>query len=533
MMMNKKYLIILFIFTCALLTISIVSAAENNTNNTITSSVDDTVISTTSATYKTLNEEINNASENSELILTKDYTYNADEDYCAALKYENYITINKTITINGNGHIINGSEAGIGFVIEEGVENVIIKNIRFVDCHNEKNKHRILDITGGAIIDNCTFHKCVGYDNNYGIIKVTGNNNIIQNCKFGDCLNAMIYPKLAEPLNGGVIYLNGEYNKIINCTFTTCWANYQFSRSNSYLIRGNCIYIGMSHNLIEKCNFNYNYFYKQGETRIVKYGDIYIHTGENNITQCNFYKGESSMYATSIFANRSTVNIDGCIFRYVKENGVYIGGDNSTLVNSQFISCSGHATVWIGANGIMKNCTFKDCTYNQINSWYGENGQFIEQDTPTEPDTNNTSNETENNNTTADSTEPPKNNTSTSSSAQNNTPSNTPVKTTPTSNTNKVVKKVTPKITAKKKTYKAKTRTKKYTVKLTVNKKPLKKARVTLKINGRTYTSKTNSKGVATFKLKLTKKGKYTATILFKATKKYNSKKIKTQIRIK
>ena len=39
--------------------------------------------------------------------------------------------------------------------------------------------------------------------------------------------------------------------------------------------------------------------------------------------------------------------------------------------------------------------------------------------------------------------------------------------------------------------------------------------KITLNVNGKTYTAKTNSKGIATFKLKLTKKGKYTAMISY------------------
>ena len=46
--------------------------------------------------------------------------------------------------------------------------------------------------------------------------------------------------------------------------------------------------------------------------------------------------------------------------------------------------------------------------------------------------------------------------------------------------------------------------------------KVIKKAKVTLKVNGKTYKATTTSKGKATFKItKLTKKGKYTAKIKF------------------
>lgn len=94
------------------------------------------------------------------------------------------------------------------------------------------------------------------------------------------------------------------------------------------------------------------------------------------------------------------------------------------------------------------------------------------------------------------------------------------------SNTAKVtVSKATPKIIAKKTTFKAKTKTKKYTITLKDNKgKVIKKAKVTLKVKGKTYKATTNSKGKATFKItKLSKKGKHTSTIKFAGNNLYKA----------
>ena len=88
----------------------------------------------------------------------------------------------------------------------------------------------------------------------------------------------------------------------------------------------------------------------------------------------------------------------------------------------------------------------------------------------------------------------------------------------------KITKQAT-KITAAKKTFKAKTKTKKYTITLKNSKgKVIKKAKVTLKVKGKTYKAITNSKGKATFKItKLTKKGKYVAKIKFVGSKYYKA----------
>ena len=100
---------------------------------------------------------------------------------------------------------------------------------------------------------------------------------------------------------------------------------------------------------------------------------------------------------------------------------------------------------------------------------------------------------------------------------------------------NVVVKKANVKLTAKKKTFKAKVKNKKYTVTLKNNKnKVMKKVKLTLKIKGKTYKATTNAKGKATFKIKkLTKKGKYTAKVIFNGDKYFNKLTKKVKIKIK
>lgn len=88
-----------------------------------------------------------------------------------------------------------------------------------------------------------------------------------------------------------------------------------------------------------------------------------------------------------------------------------------------------------------------------------------------------------------------------------------------------VVNKATPKLTAPKKTFKVKYKTKKYVVTLKTDKnKVYKNQKITLKVKGKTYTAKTNSKGQATFKLtKLTKKGTFKATVRYNGNSCYKA----------
>ena len=96
-------------------------------------------------------------------------------------------------------------------------------------------------------------------------------------------------------------------------------------------------------------------------------------------------------------------------------------------------------------------------------------------------------------------------------------------------------------IKASAKTYKASAKTKKYTVTLSTipgssadGKAHLRAGlSVSMKINGKTYTRKTNSKGQVSFDIKITKKGKYTAIISYAGDQTYNSASKSVKITIK
>ena len=104
-----------------------------------------------------------------------------------------------------------------------------------------------------------------------------------------------------------------------------------------------------------------------------------------------------------------------------------------------------------------------------------------------------------------------------------------------TKSTKFTVKKVNVKLTAKAKTFKYFQKTKNYAVTLKDNKgEALKGKKVTLKVNGKTYSAKTNAKGVATFKLtKLSKVGTKNAVISYAGDKTFNKASKNAKITVK
>ena len=96
-------------------------------------------------------------------------------------------------------------------------------------------------------------------------------------------------------------------------------------------------------------------------------------------------------------------------------------------------------------------------------------------------------------------------------------------------------------MSASAKTFKATAKSKKYTVTLktikgsSIEGKTYLAAgkKITLTLNGKTYTTKTNANGQATFSLKLTKKGKFNAEIVYDGDSTYKAASKKVKITIK
>ena len=97
------------------------------------------------------------------------------------------------------------------------------------------------------------------------------------------------------------------------------------------------------------------------------------------------------------------------------------------------------------------------------------------------------------------------------------------------------VKAQKPKLVFKSKSnFKANAKTKKITVKLlSLKGKGIKSKKISLKIKGKTYSTKTNSKGIATFKIKINKKGTYKYTVSFGGDNTYSKFSKKASIVVK
>ena len=204
----------------------------NGENDVISSSNVEILNANDNGTFKDLQIKIDAAGEGDTINLTNDYTYNGTDEE---------ISINKSITINGNGFTINALKNSRIFNIKAS-SNIFLNNITFVNGKSD---------LGGAIF----------FNNDVSGI-------VINNCKF---INN------SATKNGGALYVNGTFtNSIINNTEFT---------NNDAAKNGGAVYIfnSSSESTFENLTFASNNA-KGADGGAINFHWALIKTKFNNIT---------------------------------------------------------------------------------------------------------------------------------------------------------------------------------------------------------------------------------------------------------
>ncbi|MDO5850335.1 MAG: hypothetical protein Q4P14_03890 [Methanobacteriaceae archaeon] len=275
-------------------------------------------------TFDDIQKMVNNAKEND--IIKLDGNYYGDGKF---------ISINKPLTIDGNGAILDGKNISQFFYISGN--NIVLKNINFINCpvsSIETFQGAIFWSGSKCLINNCTF-------TNIAISAIYGDmiNGNISNCVFTNCLDSAIS---GEIINGKVSYCD-----FINCSSTFGGAGIYFTGSNG---------------IIDHCSFKKCVVKNSDSSENTNGGAIYLAGNNCKISNSNFVDC-SAKYGGAICVN-------------------YFGGNNCILENSEFSSCSGTiggAINWNGENGAMKNCIFAVCSAKNASMvfWDGLNGDLV------------------------------------------------------------------------------------------------------------------------------------------------------------
>lgn len=483
-MKSKKIMLAFSLMICIIFSISCVAASDINDtavasdlndaeiassddNQVLEQTNDDLIAQSNNGNFTELQARILLAPEGSTITLDKDYSHNADFNISTG------VLINKNITIDGNGHTLDGKSKSRIFTIFYGLKEnnyVTLKNIVF--------KNGFAKIYGGAIlnfaeltVDNCTFtnnyaNTAGGAINSLGTLDLK-NSKFDKNAAGGDA--GAVF---SLNLKGGADYFRASN---ISINTTTEFPFIMIVGMNSTLQHGkdniyNCIFTNnvangngggavyaYSNININSCTFNSN---RAGEKGAAVFGnkDLFIKNSKFNKNKVGMYGGavyfkcheqtghyENGKWVSSI--KFYTNSIENSVFadNVAGERGGAIYGFQAT--SSDKVHC---------AKAV--KCTFSDNKAPKGKDIYG-------------------------------------------GTLSKSTYKNTKI----------TLKTVTVKKSAKKLVL---------TATLKKGSSPLKSKQVTFKFNGKTYKAKTNSKGIAKYtikksvlkKLKVGKKIKYQAS---------------------
>ena len=402
-MLNKKILMLTVILVC-LISVSTVSASENVTHDIIGAEnatdvvlgIDDNSqeneLDASAGSFTDLANDI--AKAGSTLNLNRDYNYNSKTDS----KY--WISIAKTMTINGNGHTINGNNQASAFSIE--ASNVVLNNINFINCAALDAER----FTGSAVIvdygvkncrlSGCSFTGCSAeYD---AAIAGMGKYITISDCTFKDCY---------ANFGAGAIGLSWVNGSISGCSFENCIARDGYGGAicwySENLALSDCSFKGCSAGLeggavywyglvgkisgcdFEDCSASGYYQEEDGYGEYVggSGGAIYVNIGNGSIVESSFTDCSAGLDGGAVYWNwvddeRSEFGDDctlsGCSFVNCSASGRYNEYD-------EFEGSCGGAVYWgWGEYDILSNCSFEDCHSKMGGAvfWSGDAGRVIE-----------------------------------------------------------------------------------------------------------------------------------------------------------
>ena len=208
-MINKRIIFIFLLMIIAIGTLSAVCASDLEDNITsvgsetpISIDEDTPLESSKPGTFSELQSQINNAEKGSTIYLTKDYSYNKN------FTGKNGITITKTITIDGNGHTIDGLEKSQLLLINKA-DNVVLKNIVFKNGYN-KNAGIVSVINSNHV----KFNKCSFIENNAGTGVV-----YLDNTNYTSFTNSEFVENSVEYMGGAIYMTHNRFTSFLKCDF--------------------------------------------------------------------------------------------------------------------------------------------------------------------------------------------------------------------------------------------------------------------------------------------------------------------------
>ncbi|AMK14873.1 adhesin-like protein [Methanobrevibacter olleyae] len=251
-------------------------ASESGKEDEVNNVMNEDNLKGTGSTFTDLQNLINNTPANNTLTLDKDYSYSAGDSE---------ILINKSITIDGKNHVLDGKLSTK--ILNITGDYVTLKNIKFINANNTN------DWDGGAIywegtngnIINCSFannHAVYG-----GAVDWEGANGTLKDCSFAN--NHANYC-------GGAVYWNGANGFLSACSFV-----------NNHALDGGAVDWASANGTLKDCSFVNNHANKYG-------GAVSWGSGNGVLSACSFANNTANQSGNAIYLYRNTTNVSSCSF---------------------------------------------------------------------------------------------------------------------------------------------------------------------------------------------------------------------------
>ena len=260
-----------------------------------------------SNSFNAIQDLVDSSSNKSTIFLDRDYVY--DEYFDDG---DNGVIIYKQITINGNGHVIDGLNKATGFLVASN--NVVLNDIVFVNMFGRNG--------GGVNVmaQNVTFNNCIFINSSadqYGGGIYSSFDITLNNCHFiNDSANM-----------GGGVYLRSAEASYIEKSFFD---------NNSAITHGSAIYIdGIGNVFVSSTNFTNNIANSNG-------GAVFSNAMVNEFVDCNFVNN-SAVDSSGAISTHNTIYIHNSSFinnSAGNYGGVINSNGNVSIYSSSFINNS-------------------------------------------------------------------------------------------------------------------------------------------------------------------------------------------------
>ncbi|ALT67915.1 Ig-like domain repeat protein [Methanobrevibacter millerae] len=332
--MNIKQILFFFcLFMVFISAMSLACATDEVADSTVSISGDDTLIAQATDTHESvltddsgsftqLDDKIQNMPVNGSIKLDKNYTYSTGERVGI-----DGIVINKDITIDGDGHTIDGANLASIFQITDNA-NVVLKNIVFANARGTNGSAVIVsssenvEIINSQFINNSALNGGAIYFASADTSSITSNLKIVGSTFVNN-----------RAVNGGAFYVSGDLFNVTSSTF-----NHNIATND-----GGSIYSDAGGH-IEGNVFEYETAGRDG-------GTMYLNS-----------KLDSSSVDPSVLNNLGLFNNIMSYCSAGRDGGAgFFNATHGTIRNTTFSSstakCNGGGAVWLCTNSSIVSTT--------------------------------------------------------------------------------------------------------------------------------------------------------------------------------